>query len=154
MLLNTPWLLWFLAGGVLLLMELFVPGFVLFFFALGAWTAALCAGLFGVGPNGQILVFLVASILSLVSLRSLVKKVFSGDKTSGDRTDQVMAPSGTTCMVVAAIVPPAEGKVKYSGTSWRAIAAERIEAGEMVEIIRQEGLLMTVKRVGGDPQQG
>ena len=152
--LSSPWLLWFLAGVVLFLLELFVPGFVLFFFALGAWMAAGGAWLFEVGLNGQILIFLIASILSLVSLRSLVRKVFSGDRAEGDRADQVMAPPGTRCVVTVDIAPPAEGKVKYSGSSWRAQALERIDAGEMVEIVRQEGLLMMVKRVGSqDPVQ-
>lgn len=145
---SSPWLLWFIAGIVLFGMELFVPGFVLFFFAIGAWMAAVAAGLLEVGINGQIIVFLIASILSLVSLRSLVKKVFAGEKVQVDSTDQPLATPGTTCVVVSDILPPAEGKIKYSGTNWRAIAKEKINAGEMVEIISQEGLLMTVKRVG------
>ena len=40
----------------------------------------------------------------------------------------------------------AEGQVKFSGTFWRAEANEEIEEGEVVEIVEQNNLLITVKK--------
>jgi len=144
--LNTPSLLWFLTGVVLLLLELSMPSFVLFFFALGAWVTAGAAWLYDVSLNTQILIFIVASLVSLLVLRRFVKKAFGGGKIGDARVDHSLAEIGTKVVVVADIVPPSEGKIKYSGTTWRARASEKIEAGEVAEIVEQDGLLMTVKR--------
>jgi membrane protein implicated in regulation of membrane protease activity len=143
---NTPSLLWFLTGVVLLLLELSMPGFVLFFFALGAWLTAGAAWFYDISLNTQILIFIVASVVSLLALRRFVKRAFGGGKTGDAREDHAQAEPGSRVVVVADIVPPQEGKIKYSGTTWRASAAERITAGEIAEIIEQEGLLMKVKR--------
>lgn len=145
--LNTPGLLWFLAGVVLLLLELSMPSFVLFFFAIGAWLTAAAAWLYDVTLNTQILIFIVASLVSLLALRRFVKKAFGGGRVGDVKSDHPLAESGTRVVVVADIVPPSEGKIKYSGTTWRAKANENIEAGEIAEIIEQDGLLMTVRRV-------
>jgi inner membrane protein len=143
---SHPILIWFLAGIALFFTELFVPAFVLFFFAVGAWlTAALC-WLMPINLNSQLLIFIVASLLSLFGLRRLTRKVFRGDSLAGDK-DSALARPGSHAVVVEAIRPPAEGKVKYSGTFWRAIADERIEEGEIVGIISQQGLLMRVQRL-------
>lgn len=143
---TTPSLIWFLAGIVLFLLEMALPGFILFFFGLGAWLTAAVSWFFPLSLNGQILVFIIASLISLLCLRSFVKSAFFGRAIPGEG-DSALATPGAQAVVVAAIVPPAEGKVKYSGTSWRAIADERIEAGEITKIVSQDGLIMKVKRV-------
>lgn len=144
--LNTPSLLWFLAGIVFFLLELSMPGFVLFFFAVGAWLTATLSWLYPLSLNSQILIFIVASLFSLLVLRRFVKKAFSGSVT-GAGEDHVMAEPGVRVVVVGDIIPPGEGKVKYSGTTWRARADKKIEAGEIAEIVEQDGMVMIVKRV-------
>lgn len=149
MMLNTPSLLWFLAGIVLFLLEMSMPGFVLFFFGAGAWITALASWLLPLSLNGQILVFIVSSLLSLLTLRRFVQSVFAGDTESpGD--DSALAAEGERVVVISDIVPPAEGKVKYSGTSWRAVSDAPIHAGEVAEIVSQDGLLMKVRRADVD----
>jgi inner membrane protein len=144
--LNTPSLLWFLAGVVLFLLELSMPGFVLFFFALGAWVTAVAAWLSPLSLNGQILLFIIASLISLVALRRVMRRMFVGRK-GGERQDSVVAEAGTRVVVVVDINPPAEGRVKYSGSTWRARADMKIAAGEVAEVVEQDGLLITVQRV-------
>ena len=144
--LGTPTLLWFLAGVVLFLLEMAMPGFVLFFFAAGAWLTAAASWLFPLSTNEQILIFIAASLVSLFVLRRFVKKVFEGGSDSGGR-DSALAETGERVVVVSDISPPAEGKVKYSGTTWRARSTVHIEAGEIAEILEQDGLVMIVKRV-------
>ena len=144
--LSTPSLFWFVGGIVLFLLEMFVPGFVLFFFGAGACLTALATLLFGLTLNSQILVFIFASLLSLVLLRRYVKTIFIGDSVASG-TDSALAEHGARVEVINEIVPPAEGKVKYSGTTWRARATEKIEAGEIVQVIEQDGLIMTVKKL-------
>lgn len=143
---TTPSLLWFLAGIVLFLLEMSVPGFVLFFFGVGAWLAALGSLLFTLSLEGQILVFIVSSVLSLVALRRFVRKAFAGDADKS-ADDLPLAAMGERVAVTVDIDPPREGKVKYSGTTWRARAESKILAGEVAEITEQDGLVMVVKRV-------
>lgn len=140
----SPWLIWCLVGLGLLLLELAVPGFVLFFFGLGALCTALVSLLFDPGLNGQLLIFIVSSLFSLLLLRRFVKRAFTGD-TEEPSVDQPLAVKGERVVVEVEIIPPAEGKVRYSGTTWRARADEPIEAGKVVEVVEQDGLVMIVK---------
>ena len=144
--LSNPGLIWLIIGVILFVLEMAVPGFVLFFFGLAAWITALGCYLFPWSLNTQLAVFLVASLVSLFSLRSVVKKVFLGD-AKNDTPDSIMANGGEKCVVSMAIKPPAEGQVKFSGTFWRAEAEENIEEGEVVEIVKQKDLLITVKKI-------
>lgn len=144
--LYNPSLLWFIAGIALFLLEMMVPGFILFFFGAGACITSLATLLFGLSLNSQVLVFIIASLLSLAILRRYVKKAFIG-KVESSGEDSAFAEKGAQVEVVGEIVPPAEGKVKYSGTTWRAKATERIEVGEIVQVIEQDGLIMTVKKL-------
>jgi inner membrane protein len=143
---TSPGLLWLIIGVVLFLLEMAVPGFVIFFFGLAAWITALGSYLFTWSLNTQLAVFLTSSLVCLFSLRSIVKKVFMGD-AKDDTADSILASGGEKCMVTKAIKPPAEGQVKFSGTFWRAEADEAIEEGEIVIIVNQNDLLITVTKI-------
>jgi len=143
---TNPALFWLSMGVLLFVMEMAVPGFVLFFFGLAAWITALGCYFFPLTLNIQLAVFLVASLLSLFGLRSVLKKVFMGDEKE-DGADSIMARGGEKCKVTAAIIPPAEGQIKFAGTFWRAEADENIAEGETVEIVRQQDLLIHVKKI-------
>ncbi len=142
----NPGLMWLSIGVILFVLEMAVPGFILFFFGLAAWITALGCYLFHLNLNTQLAVFLVSSLITLFSLRSVVKKVFTGD-SKDDEEDSIMAKGGEKCVVSAAITPPAEGQVKFSGTFWRAEAIENIAEGEVVEIVKQKDLLITVQKI-------
>ena len=141
----SPGLLWLSIGVILFVMEMAVPGFILFFFGLAAWITAVGSYFFDWSINIQLSVFLVASLGSLFGLRRFVQKIFIGDSKE-DGQDTIMAQGGEKCTVTRAINPPAEGQVKFVGTFWRATAEEPFEEGEVVIIEKQEDLLITVKK--------
>ncbi len=141
-----PGLMWLSIGITFFVLEMAVPGFVLFFFGLAAWLTALGCYFFPWSVNTQLAVFLVISMVCLFGLRGMVKKVFMGDKKEGD-SDSILARGGEKCVVTARIRPPAEGQVKFAGTFWRAEANEEIDENEVVEIVEQKDLLITVKKV-------
>lgn len=141
-----PNLLWFLVGAGLFFLELFVPAFVLVFFALGAWITVLANWLRPLSLEGQLTVFIVSSLLSLFFLRKSIQRIFRGNKVGGSSESVQVAP-GATAEVIEAIIPPAEGRVKFSGSYWRASSGEAIQEGEIVRIRAQEGLLMRVERI-------
>ncbi len=142
---TIPVLIWFILGVVCFLLEMALPGFIVFFFGVGAWCTAVACWLTPVGLNGQLVIFLVGSLLSLFALRGLLRRTFLGSSSHGEEMSGV-AQHGETAEVAVAIVPPAEGKVRYSGTLWRATAEEEIPIGEVVTILSQDGLVMHVKR--------
>lgn len=139
----SPVLIWFLVGIACYGIELALPGFILFFFGMGAWCTALALAVFDLSLAGQLVVFILASIVSLIALRSYLKNVFLGEsKTQADSA--TLDPSPSIGTVIEDIVPPAEGKVKYAGSFWRASADEVIPAGTTVEIVDQQDLLIKV----------
>ncbi|OQX16549.1 MAG: hypothetical protein BWK76_11505 [Desulfobulbaceae bacterium A2] len=139
----SPAFLWFLVGFACLLLELALPGFIIFFFGIGAWvTAVAClAGLSSLSL--QLLCFAVASLVCLFSLRSWLRKTFVGRAVEPPATE---APVGELVEVVEAITPPAAGRVKYSGSFWHAGADQPIPTGTMVRVLAREGLLLKVTR--------
>jgi membrane protein implicated in regulation of membrane protease activity len=127
-----------------------VPGFILFFFALGALLTALVAWLSPVSIALQLALFITASLVSLLSLRNVIQKKFiSPPPKEGENEDEdedLVIP-GDKGVVSSTIIPPAEGRIKYSGTSWRAIADEKIEEGEIISIVRRKDLVIHVEKV-------
>jgi membrane protein implicated in regulation of membrane protease activity len=144
-----PALYWLIIGVMLFFLELAVPGFILFFFALGALVTALVAWLSPISLVWQLGLFIAASLVSLLSLRNIIqKKLIAPASDAGDEDEDVLlAVSGEKGVVSMTIAPPAEGRIKYAGTSWRAMADEKIEEGEIVTIVRQKGLIIHVEKV-------
>jgi len=148
-----PALYWLIIGVMLLFLELALPGFILFFFGVGALITALATWLFPIAVSWQLALFIVASLLSLFTLRGLIQKRFfdsapkegEGEEV-GDR-DVVMASPGETGVVCMGIYPPAEGRIKFAGTFWRATADEKIEDGETVAVVRQNGIVIHVEKI-------
>ena len=143
--LTTAGLIWLATGVLLLVLEMVLPGFVLFFFGLGALVTFLCSWIFQPSINGQLAIFLISSLASLFTLRGFIKRTFLGGSTAPSE-DHAIARGGESVLVIQAINPPMEGKVKYSGTSWRAVADEIIEEGQPATVVSQEGLVMRVKK--------
>ena len=67
---NFYWILWSVAGVILIIAEIFTLGFVLFWFGIAAFAAAL-AGYLGFGIVTQFLVFAVLSVLLTVLSRTI-----------------------------------------------------------------------------------
>jgi membrane protein implicated in regulation of membrane protease activity len=144
----SPVLAWFLVGIAFYVVELVVPGFVIFFFGIGAWCAALAAYLTDISLSSQLLVFLVASLTTLILLRTSLQKIFIGRFQSDEAPPQAQ-PVATTGVVTEDILPPAPGRVKYGGTFWTARADEPIHRGTVVKIVQQAKLEVKVCPLSG-----
>lgn len=143
-------LYWFLLGLALMLSELALPGFVIFFFGVGAWVAAFCIWL-GVaeGFNTQLVIFLVSSIVSLVLFRKQGKKYFQG-RVSGkvDDVARLDDVKGERAVVMEDIIPNSlKGKVEFHGTMWNADAETEIRKGTAVEVVERTNLTLKVKPI-------
>jgi membrane protein implicated in regulation of membrane protease activity len=141
---ERPELLWFLIGLVLFLLELVVPGFVIFFFGVGAWVTALICLIANPGTNLQIIIFAITSVLSLLALRKLIQKKFFYSK--GNKSEEVEDEfTGKEGIAITDFDKANKGKVEFKGTRWNAESDSEIKEGEPVVIIKKESLVLKVK---------
>jgi membrane protein implicated in regulation of membrane protease activity len=141
---SRPELLWFLIGLGLFLLELVVPGFVIFFFGVGAWLTALVCLIGDPGPNLQIIIFAVTSVLSLAALRKLIQKKFfySKGNKSEDVEDEFTGKEG---VAITDFNKDKKGKVDFKGTRWNAESDSEIKEGQAVIVIGKENLVLKVE---------
>ncbi len=146
-----PELIWFLVGLVLLVFEFIMPGLIIGFFGAGAWIVAiicLLSAYVASSINAQLIIFIIASVLSLLLLRKWLKGIFIGHvKSKQDMTEDLNEFIGERVVVKAKITPKAGGKVELHGTNWEAEADEEIAEGTVAEIIAKDNLTLKVKAV-------
>jgi membrane protein implicated in regulation of membrane protease activity len=149
--LATMELLWFLAGLALILAELFVPGFVIIFFGLGAWiTASLIALGIIESFNTQLLVFIVSSLVTLLLFRRQGKHYFEG-RVSGKvgAAHSMEDVRGERAVALTDIHPnKLDGEVEFNGSTWKAVSDVEIRKGSTVEIVERNNLVPTLKPIG------
>ncbi len=141
-----PYVLWFLAGLVLVLLEFAAPGVIIVFIGLGAWAASLTTWLgWTTTMASQMSVFAVASLVFLFGLRNLFKGWFMGLSKDGDAraTDEEFLDKEVR--VVSAITEGCTGKVEFKGANWNARSTTALNPGDMAVIVSRDGLLLTVR---------
>jgi len=144
--LSKPELIWFIIGLIFLVLELILPGFVVFFFGLGAWVTSLVCLISDPGTNLQMLIFAVTSIITLVAFRRILKKKFfnSNDLNSKSVDDEF---TGGKAVALTSFSKGSKGKVEYKGTTWTANSEKDISAGETVIIISRENINLNVEPI-------
>ena len=139
------WHIWLIIAFICLIMEIFVPSFILFNFGIGAFIGSLAAGL-GASIEIQIVLFSVGTLLSFVLIRPVVKRY--AYKRSAHVATNVDAMIGKKARVIESIDNLANlGRVALDGDDWKArsITNEKIEAGTIVEIIKIDSITLFVK---------
>lgn len=140
----SPTLAWFLVGIAFFVFELALPGFIIFFFGIGAWFTALAVFLVAdLSLSGQLVVFLATSLATLFLLRKYIQTVFIGTSQPDDPSVKAQ-PVADTGVVTEDIIPPAKGRVKFGGSFWKAAADVPIRTGTTVRIIEQDNLEVKV----------
>lgn len=139
----TPPVIWFLVGLVLLLLELAVPGLIIFFFAIGAWIVALCLLVFDMSLAIQLLVFVLSSVLSLILMRNILRKKFfkEDDSIQGSLEEEFI---GKTGIAETKLIAGKPGKITFKGTLWNAIADTDIDKGATVRVVSKDSITLKV----------
>jgi membrane protein implicated in regulation of membrane protease activity len=141
-------------GVILVIAEVFTPGFVLLWFGVGALAAALAAAV-GLGVPFQFLIFLFTSI----ALTALSRTIFSTyflhrDREGGLKTGVDSLPGKIGTVVISSRGALQEGAVKVYGSTWTAYPAEGedpLEAGDRVVVESLKGASIYVRRVNAVP---
>lgn len=135
--------LWFLAAGLLAVIEAISLGLVSIWFAGGAVGAAVAAML-GAPLIVQVIVFLVLSAILVAVTRPLAKKRLNA-KTERTNVDALI---GQTGMVEEKITQYKPGQVRADGKIWTAACTSgEIKKGAIVIIKSIKGVTIMVEEI-------
>ncbi|TDQ09470.1 NfeD family protein [Pedobacter metabolipauper] len=135
--------IWFCIGFIFFVLEFMMPGFILFFFGIGAWVVAIVSFFTDITINTQIIIFISSSLFTVVLLRSWIKrKLGKADVNSKQLEDEFI---GKIAKAETSIIPGSGGKVEFKGTSWDASSNDIISAGENVMITETKSILLIVR---------
>jgi membrane protein implicated in regulation of membrane protease activity len=137
---------WLAMTLLFLVMELFSGGFFIVCFSLGA-LVSMIAVLFGISFYGQLAIFAVFSVLSLLVIRPVAVKYFY--RKSEQKVSNADAIIGRVGEVSETIELNGFGRVKLDGDDWKAQSqdAMRIEKGTRVRILSRDSIIVTVEKV-------
>jgi membrane protein implicated in regulation of membrane protease activity len=148
---NWLWIGWVVLGLLLIVAEVFTPGFVLLWFGIGALAAAF-ASIIGVDSLAlQFLIFAGVSTVLTAASRTIFVNYFSREKTGDSlRTGVDSLPGKIGTVVSSSQGALNAGAVKVYGSTWTAYPAdgeEPLEAGDRVCVERMEGASLYVRRM-------
>ena len=143
------WIVWTVLGVILIIAEVFTPGFVLLWFGIGALAAAL-AGLVGLASLPlQFLIFALVSVSLTAASRTIFANYFLRSNEGSDLKMGVDALPGKVGTVVSSSKGALhEGAVKVYGSTWTAYPAEGeepLEAGEAVQATQEPSATQLIK---------
>lgn len=141
------WLIWVIAGVILMVLELVLPGAITVFIGM----AAMVVG-FGIKYNylttlsSIVFTFILSSLFFLIFIRTLLLRYFKGHETVHNVDENVDA-QGTIVLVEEEIQPYKEGRVHFRGTTWQARSDNTILKGSRALIIQFSGNVLIVKSI-------
>ena len=145
---QLTWILWIVLGVVLVVAEIFTLGFVLLWFGIGAFVAAL-AGWIGLGFIWQFLIFATVSIALTAVSRTIFAKYFASSEEDSIKMGMDSLPGQIGTVIIASQGTLNEGAVKVYGSTWTAFPIESeapLIEGEKVEIVRVKGSSIYVQK--------
>lgn len=146
---KEPEVIWFFIGLLLLVIELFGLSLIIGFFGIGAWVTSIVLLMSDIGLSTQLLVFVLSSLLALITLRKLLKNKFFDGKLTGDSDNNELKDEfiGHLVEVEENIAPQKSGKVVFKGSSWTAHSSDTLKKGDTAEIISINSIQLTVKSI-------
>lgn len=146
---DYAWIAWVVLGLILMIAEIFTPGFVLLWFGIGAVAAGL-AGIVGLSYPLQFLVFFVVSTALTAASRTIFANYFVREKEGGGlKMGMDSLPGKVGTVVTSSRGSMQEGAVKVFGSTWTAYPLEGdppLEAGDRVVVERIVGASIYVRR--------
>ena len=135
---------WIVLGVILMTAEVITPGTFLIFFGVSALLVGILTLFLPLPGTIELLLFALLSVVTLVTMRKHLKKLFSGKSQDAEGIDDSL--KGRRAEVVERIAAPKPGKVELDGVLWSAISDEVLEPGDTVVIAEHESLTLKVER--------
>lgn len=134
---------------VMLVIEVVTLGLSTIWFAGGALIAFLAA-LLGANIYIQVILFLVISIVLLVSTRPIAVRYLNG-KTTATNVDSLIGSHAIVTSEINNLL--GKGEAEVNGVPWSARSEQDdlvIEAGKVVEVVKIHGVKVVVREVKGE----
>jgi membrane protein implicated in regulation of membrane protease activity len=152
---DWAWILWTILGVILVIAEVFTPGFVLLWFGVGALAAAL-ASFLGAGLAAQFVLFITVSSALTALSRTIFVNYFAGrGEADGLKSGAAGLPGQVGTVVGSSQGALNEGAVKVFGSVWTAYPADGeppLEAGDRVVVESLRGASIYVRRADTLPE--
>jgi membrane protein implicated in regulation of membrane protease activity len=151
---QLAWILWVVLGVGLVIAEIFTLGFVLFWFGMGAFVAAL-VGFMGFGFGWQFLAFALVSVTLTAMSRTIFSNYFSHSDENSIKTGVDALPGQIGTVSSASKGALHEAAVKVFGSTWTAFPIDEetpLIEGEKVEVVQVKGSSIYVRRVAGEKE--
>lgn len=145
---DNPWFVWALIGVVCIGLELMLPGFVIFFFGVGALATALLSLIPFVSDQVwiQVIAFIAFSVSTLVFFRRRFRRFFSGtvfDERKDAAKDEAIGDWATVVETASVTV---DGRIRHKGTTWKArTRSGEAMAGTQARILAREGMTYIIE---------
>lgn len=146
---HNLWQVWAIIAVVCLILELFSGDFFILCFAIGAAVSLVCA-LLGLGLTAQIIIFALASVLSVMFVRPVALKWFHrNDPNRASNADALLGRQGRVSQTIEA---GGNGRVAIDGDDWKAVSADgqTIARGATVRVVDRDSIILTVQKVDGE----
>lgn len=141
------WVFWLIITAIFLVVEAMTMGLATIWCAAGS-VVALLLDLFGVGPVGQVIAFVLVSAALFVVFLIWIKPAFKGKnviKTTPTNADRII---GQEAIVIEAINPmDGTGQIKVLGQVWSAVADSNIEKDSKVQVTAISGVKAVVSKM-------
>lgn len=136
---------WLVGGGILILLELVIPGAILGFLGL---SSCVVGGLLHYGVvDGFIntgMAFFVTSLFMVLVVRTFFLRLMPGD-TQVQNTNEDKDAEGSIVEVSDEIFPESKGRIRFRETTWEAQSEAHLKPGEKAIIVSRQGNIWTVK---------
>jgi len=149
---QLAWTLWVILGVGLIIAEIFTLGFVLFWFGIGAFIAAL-VGFMGFGFGWQFLAFALVSVVLTAMSRTIFSNYFFHGNENDIKTGVDALPGQIGMVSTASHGALHEGAVKVFGSTWTAFPIDEetpLIEGEKVEVVQVKGSSIYVRKVASE----
>ena len=136
-----------LLGMILLIAELFVPSFGVL--GIGGMVSLLLGSIFLIDPSGTDLTISLSVIFPTVLTLGGIMLVIAVYVVRALRVKTSIgaeALTGQQGMVELDFDENGKGKVFVDGDYWNAISHEKLKKGDIVEVIKVEGMVLSVKK--------
>lgn len=144
--LQNLWQVWATIAVICLIMELFSGDFFILCFSIGA-IFSLIMTLCGVGLTGQIIIFAIASVVSVLFVRPVALRYFH--RNDPNRASNADALIGREGRVSETITAGGHGRVAIDGDDWKAVSKDgnAIAKDAHVRVVAIESIIITVEQI-------
>lgn len=137
------WQIWLIIAGVCLVAEIMTVGFLIFWFAIGAFFAMIVS-LFTNNLIIQTSVFVISSAIMIFATKPFVKKFVNNNNSIKTNVNSIIGKIGIVTQDINSI--NSTGQIKVGGEIWSALGENdiNIEKGTEVEILEVKGVKVIV----------